>query len=163
MEAGPSQAEFDELRKRLEWLESRVARIESDRDPDATRSPVASVGQAGTLHFAGTVTTQAGARYEWQQTLEAGSVLDRDWSESAAGLSALAHSVRLLLLHEVLAGRGTVAELSAHERLGTTGQLYHHLRQLVSAGWLRAGARGQYEVPAERVVPLLIILAAVRP
>lgn len=163
MEDRPSQAESDDLRKRLEQLESRVARIEAARDRDGTRSPVASADQAGTLHFAGAVTTRAGAHYEWQQTLEAESVLDRDWSESAAGLSALAHSVRLLLLHEVLAGRGTVAELSAHERLGTTGQLYHHLRQLVSVGWLQAGARGQYEVPAGRVVPLLIVLAAVRP
>jgi hypothetical protein len=58
--------------------------------------------------------------------------------------------------------RGTVAELRAHERLGTTGQLYHHLRQLVSAGWLRTTARGQYAVPGERVVPLLVALAATR-
>jgi hypothetical protein len=35
------------------------------------------------------------------------------------------------------------------------------LRQLVSAGWLHA-ARGQYAVPGERVVPLLVILSGAR-
>ncbi len=92
----------------------------------------------------------------------AGDLLDGDWSESSPGLSALAHPVRLLLLREVLHGTQTAAQLSAHPRLGTSGQLYHHLRLLVSAGWLRSSARGQYDVPADRVVPLLTILAATR-
>jgi hypothetical protein len=70
--------------------------------------------------------------------------------------------VRLLLLREILQGARTTSELAAHERLGTTGQLYHHLRQLVAAGWLRTTARGQYRVPGERVVPLLTVLAAAR-
>lgn len=47
------------------------------------------------------------------------------------------------------------------EGTGTSGQVYHHLRQLVATGWLRArGAR--YEVPAERVVPLLAIVVGAR-
>jgi hypothetical protein len=44
----------------------------------------------------------------------------------------------------------------------TTGQLYHHLRQLVAAGWLRTSLRGRYAVPADRIVPLLALLAAAR-
>jgi hypothetical protein len=79
-------------------------------------------------------------------------------AECAAALNALAHPVRLLL-HEILLGVRTTAGLSEHERLGTSGQLYHHLRQLV---WLRSTARGQYSVPPERVVPLLTVLAAAR-
>jgi hypothetical protein len=66
----------------------------------------------------------------------------------------------LLLLRRVLGGASSVAELQAHEGLGTSGQLYHHLRQLVGAGWLRATARGHYAVPPERMVPLLAILSA---
>jgi hypothetical protein len=66
---------------------------------------------------------------------------------------------KALLLHEILLGVRTTAGLSEHERLGTSGQLYHHLRQLV---WLRSTARGQYSVPPERVVPLLTVLAAAR-
>ena len=77
-------------------------------------------------------------------------------------LAALGHPVRLVVLHEVLRGCQTVAELSGIEGFGTSGQLYHHLRHLVAAGWLRSTGRGRYEVPAVRVIPLLVVLAAVQ-
>jgi hypothetical protein len=56
----------------------------------------------------------------------------------------------------------TTAGLAAQEELGTSGQLYHHLRQLVSAGWLRSSGRGHYSVPGDRVIPLLVIIAGTR-
>ena len=34
--------------------------------------------------------------------------------------------------------------------LGTTGQAYHHLRQLAAVGWLHSTGRGRYEVPPHR-------------
>jgi hypothetical protein len=46
------------------------------------------------------------------------------------------------------------------EGLGTSGQLYHHLRQLIGAGWLVQTARGHYTVPGDRVIPLLVLLTA---
>ncbi|MFC7643034.1 hypothetical protein ACFQX6_20720 [Streptosporangium lutulentum] len=67
------------------------------------------------------------------------------------------------LLREILGGRRAVADLAALDGLGTTGQVYHHLRQLTSAGWLHTAGRGRYEVPPGRVVPLLVALAASRP
>jgi hypothetical protein len=67
------------------------------------------------------------------------------------------------LLREILGGHRTVAELAALEGLGATGQVYHHLRQMTSAGWLHIAGRGRYEVPPGRVVPLLVLLAAARP
>jgi len=117
---------------------------------------------AGAVLFTGIVRLPGGERYEWQQAHPVEQQLADDWSQAAAVLAALAHPVRLLLLHEILLGARTTAELSDHERLGTTGQLYHHLRQLVSAGWLRSTHRGQYAVPPERIVPLLTVLAAAR-
>jgi len=80
---------------------------------------------------------------------------------SAAALAALGHPVRLLL-RQVLSGAATVTELQERAALGTSGQLYHHLRQLVNVGWLRVAARGRYAVPPDRVVPLLVVLAAAR-
>jgi DNA-binding transcriptional ArsR family regulator len=112
----------------------------------------------GAVAFAGDVPLPSGERYEWQWARTVDDLLDSDWSEAVAGLAALAHPVRLRLLHLVLSGARTAAELAGDAELGTTGQLYHHLRQLVAAGWLRSSGRGRYAVPGERVVHLLVIL-----
>lgn len=42
----------------------------------------------------------------------------------------------------------------------TSGQIYHHLKALASAGWLVSGKRGTHEVPPSRIVPLLAFLIA---
>jgi hypothetical protein len=57
---------------------------------------------------------------------------------------------------------GQVAELLEPDGLGTTGQIYHHLRQLVSAGWLETTGRGRYQVPPPRFIPLLVVVTAAR-
>jgi len=91
------------------------------------------------------------------------ALLDADWDTAAEPLAALGHPVRLAVLRGVLTGLHTTSELAALDRLGTTGQLYHHLRQLQAAGWLRSTGRGRYDVPATRVIPLLVIVTAAQP
>jgi DNA-binding transcriptional ArsR family regulator len=112
------------------------------------------------------VTLPTGESYEWQHGTPAAQLLDVDWAEAVAELAgtldALSHPVRLLIVGLVLSGIRSVTDLQEHASLGTSGQLYHHLRQLVAAGWLRTAGRGQYAVPPERVIPLLVILAAAR-
>ena len=76
--------------------------------------------------------------------------------------AALGHTLRLRLLREILGGRRTATELAGLDEVGTSGQIYHHLRQLTAAGWLRQAGRGRYEIPAGRVVPLLVALATAR-
>lgn len=71
--------------------------------------------------------------------------------------------MRLRLLRELVGGRRSAAELAELEGIGTTGQIYHHLRQLTGTGWLHTTGRGRYEVPPGRVVPLLVTLSAARP
>jgi len=115
---------------------------------------------SGAVLYTGTVDLPTGEHYDWQYGAMVDDLMGADWASRAGRLGALGHPIRLQLLHQVLAGSRTAAELAADEGLGTTGQLYHHLRQLVSAGWLHS-ARGQYSVPGERVVPLLVILSGV--
>ena len=55
------------------------------------------------------------------------------------------------------------AELQELDEVGTTGQPYHHLKQLVAASWLQTAGRGRYAVLGNRVVPLLVLLAATHP
>ncbi|GAA2960076.1 hypothetical protein [Microbacterium schleiferi] len=60
-------------------------------------------------------------------------------------------------MRRILTGTQTTAELLELDQFASTGQLYHHLRQLVSAGWLVSPRRGHYEVPAPQIVPLLVL------
>jgi hypothetical protein len=115
---------------------------------------------AGAVLFTGSVTTPPGGHYLWQQGASVGDLLEADWSELAPSLDALAHPVRLQLLQLVLGGTDRTADLQDAHGLGTSGQLHHHLRQLVAGGWLRSTGRGRYEIPAGRVVPLLVLLVA---
>lgn len=148
------------LEKRIAALEARVADGADPRDDDtfwALRELKRQAEGRSHVLFTGSVTLPTGAHYEWQETVEVSSMLEADPTQAVAALSALAHPVRLQLLHKVLHGRHTVSDLG--EGLGTSGQLYHHLRQLVAEGWLTTSGRGLYDVPAERVVPLLTLLA----
>lgn len=171
---------------RLEDLERRVAALERalrERDGDKraadaghVQPPVAPTerfwaleglrGRApsppGAVLFTGIVATAGIGPYEWQEGYRADDLLENGWEEAGTALAALASPARMLLLREVLHGRSTAAELAEVEGFGTSGQVYHHLRQLVAAGWLRTSSRGRYVVPPERVVPLLVAVAAAR-
>ena len=109
--------------------------------------------------YGGTMTTEGGG-YRWQYGLPTQTVLDGDFADAAPALSALAHPVRLALLQAVLTGTHATADLAALPGLGTSGQVYHHLNQLSSAGWLRSPRRGRWEVPGERTIPLLALIMA---
>ncbi|GHB05986.1 ArsR/SmtB family transcription factor [Streptomyces termitum] len=162
------------LAERLTALEARVAALESPAPPppaaeyegdfwalDGWKDRLAaSGGPDGGVLYTGAVRLPTGERYEWQTGALTADLLDEEGP--AESLAALGHPVRLRLLREILGGRRTAAELSGLEDLGTTGQIYHHLRQLTAAGWLRAAGRAHHEVPPERVVPLLVVLAAAR-
>lgn len=179
-----------ELEERVAELERRFAELErSDQEGpghrgasrpgegdfwalEGLKTQLAEVGDSaadGGVLFAGAVRLPAGEQYEWQygvltEALLGGADEDPpDWSETAGSLAALGHPVRLRLLREILRGRRTAAELTALDGVGTTGQIYHHLRQLTGAGWLHTAGRGRYEVPGARVVPLLVVLTAARP
>lgn len=97
---------------------------------------------------------------EWQWTRTGADLTESDWGDATPRLSALAHPVRIALLQAVYRGTETVADLVASGEFGTKGQVYHHLTQLVSAGWLSASRRGHYAVPPERVISLLVIISA---
>ncbi|MFF1919084.1 ArsR/SmtB family transcription factor [Streptomyces sp. NPDC058221] len=180
-----------DLEERVSELERRLGALVGDR-PAAPRptgadfwaleelkSQLSEAGTAdGGVLYTGAVRLPTGERYEWQYGALTEQLLGDegdddgpddpggprvDWSESAESFAALGHPVRLRLLREILGGRRTAAELAALEETGTTGQIYHHLRQLTGAGWLHTTGRGRYEVPGTRVVPLLVVLTAARP
>jgi hypothetical protein len=131
---------------------------------DGLKEQLAEVEAAdGGVLFTGAVRLPTGEQYEWQYGALTERLLADDWPAAADAFAALGHPVRLRLLREILGGRRTAAELAALEEIGTTGQIYHHLRQLTGTGWLQTTGRGRHEVPPGRVVPLLVVLSAARP
>ena len=114
---------------------------------------------AATLIFGGTAETASGP-VAWQWGAPTEQVTEQDWEPAANVLDALSHPVRLRLLQRVLNGTTTTAELAEDETLGTTGQLHHHLRALVAAGWLTSTGRGRWSIPGPRVIPLLVVVVA---
>jgi len=163
---------------RLIALEARVEALErAERQRTAAPAPMAGAKAAadpfwvlnelkmmaipapGAVIYAGLVETPAGP-VEWQYGLPAEELFEQDWSAFARSLGAIGNPVRLSLVQAILRGTHTVAELSELATFGTSGQVYHHINNLVSAGWLAAKTRGRYVIPAERVVPLLVILTA---
>lgn len=165
-----------DLARRLEAVERRLDRLDGHAQAAEGASLEADTSQvfwildglkarlgaeAGAVVLAGIVPLPTGERYSWQYGRSSDDLLSASWPELSKTIGALAHPVRLRLLQLVLTGTTSAADLQSADELGTTGQLYHHLRQLVAAGWLTQAARGQYSVPGNRVVPLLVLLLAV--
>lgn len=137
--------------------------IDSDVDPYFALTALKRLLPApGGVVYAGAVDLPGDRRAEWQYGLATDVILDEEWAARAETMAALGHPVRMQLVQEVLIGMASVAELSAIEGLGTSGQVYHHLRTLVTAGWLQSTSRGRYEVPTARIVPLLVMILAAR-
>lgn len=163
---------------RLSALESQVAELRRSLEQDTSRDTETAnvIGQpqkfwaieqlnklypeAGGVMFAGHVMLPSEELYAWQIEAKSGDVLQADWSTAQGPLAALAHPVRLSILKAMLEGKQDTQTLQSLPEMGTTGQLYHHLKELESAGWIRQPRRGQYNLLAERVVPLLAILVA---
>ncbi|GAA2650979.1 ArsR/SmtB family transcription factor [Streptomyces vastus] len=165
-----------ELEQRVADLERRLAALEAADRPaprlgegdfwalEGLKEQLSELGAAdGGVLFTGAVRLPTGEQYAWQRGTLTEALLDGDWTDAAETFAALGHPVRLRLLREILGGRRTAAELAELDEVGTTGQIYHHLRQLTGAGWLHTTGRGRYEVPPGRVVPLLVALSTARP
>ena len=166
-------AEEVDLESRLSALEQAVAALQGQAAPAVVTGAPASdsalwaleglrarAPEGGAVLYAGTVDLPTGGTVQWQYALPAVAVLEHDWTEQATALTALGHPVRLQILREVLRGTNTVAALVESLDTGTSGQIYHHLKELTTTGWLASERRAVYEVPVARIVPLLAILVA---
>ncbi|TAG80090.1 MAG: ArsR family transcriptional regulator [Betaproteobacteria bacterium] len=181
-----ARATNDSVEARLAALEAQVAALaaRTNEPPVAISAsqnhPVASVlpqrkfwaidgvlrsaesqgNESGGVVFAGQVVLPNEETYAWQIESDTSTLLASDWSVAHAPLAALAHPIRLLVLKALIEGKRDTQSLASLPDMGTTGQLYHHLKELEAAGWIRQPRRGEYIVLAERVIPLLAILSA---
>jgi len=159
-----------DLVDRLEELERRVAALEQSGGGDPQlpwavarlrqEFDAAGVRNGGVL-LAGALQLPTGERLDWQAQFATDAIVGDVWTIEAANcLAVLANPVRLRLLREIVYGRRTAADLAAIEELGTSAEIYQHLRQLAAVGWLQTAGLGRFEVPEGRLVPLLAALAS---
>src|SRR5215831_3720859 len=179
MSSGQDQNPDPGLATRMSDLERRVALLEGHRGErrpppivdtetfwalarlaERTGPEFERDGVAGSLLYAGRATTPGGGDLIWQAEHPLPGVMAEGWEEAATVLAALGSPVRLEILRRLLLGGGTVQELQEIPGLGTSGQLYHHLRDLQAAGLVTQRRRGRYGVAADKLIPALIIIAA---
>ncbi|WP_218929415.1 ArsR/SmtB family transcription factor [Actinomyces bowdenii] len=171
---------WEALERRIAALEEvveRLAGVRAPGEPDGV-GPAAGVPDPevlwalkglhervedpGAVMLLGHVLLPSGTRAEWQEGALSTELLETPWEEGAEVLAALGHPVRLRILRRALASPATAQELIDVEGIGTSGKVYHHLRQLTATGWLRSAGGGRYEVPVARVIPLLATILGAR-
>ena len=110
------------------------------------------VSYQGEVHLYGDVS--------WSIGYASGAILELSVPRTTDVLAALGHPVRLQIVRMLLRGPANAADLQAAVGLGSTGQVYHHLKTLVSANIVEQQARGDYRIGAKKVVPLLVSMLA---
>ena len=133
-----------EFESRLAELEARVAELERREAPeqvDAAPSTGGIVGYQGDVHLHGTV--------RWDISYSADAIIDLPIASMSEVLAALGHPVRLQIVRTLLRGPANAA-------VGSSGQIYHHLKTLSSANIVEQQSRGEYRIAPKRVVPLLV-------
>ncbi|KAA5803576.1 helix-turn-helix transcriptional regulator [Alkalicaulis satelles] len=149
-----------DLAVRVEALEVVIEKLQGSQNGDSLQILRSEAPEGGAVRFEGSIDLPDNSRIDWVMSHPASGLLAADWAEIAPTLAALGHPVRLHLLQHVLNGTRETSALVQTLGEGTTGQLHHHLRELTSTGWLSSERRGRYSVPADRIVPLLIAVAA---
>ena len=154
------------IERRLADLERRVEQLEGGpaSGPKAPTTTGLSLveqlrAQGGGLTYAGAV-VQEGSEFLWIRQHDVEEVRGTDPATIATVLGSLGSPARLALLTSLVAGPRSRPELQDALGESSTGQLYHHLRDLQAAGLIHQPKRGRYELAAHTVVPLLTILAA---
>lgn len=136
---------------RLAELEARVAELERRDVPeqvDAAPSTGGIVAYQGDVHLHGTV--------RWDISYSPDAIVDLPIASMSEVLAALGHPVRLQIVRILLRGPANAADLHAAVGVGSSGQIYHHLKTLSSANIVEQQGRGDYRIAAKRVVPLLV-------
>ncbi|HZR41017.1 MAG TPA: helix-turn-helix domain-containing protein [Ktedonobacteraceae bacterium] len=99
--------------------------------------------------------------YQWGSELTAEELLDQDDEKVARVLTAIGNKQRVALLKAILEQPASAAELVERLGMGTTGQVYHHLKALQAADLVKQEERGQFVFVNHRVPSFLMLLAGV--
>ncbi|WP_150265208.1 ATP-binding protein [Paenibacillus tepidiphilus] len=160
--------EMDELHSQMAILQQLVQQLLAARTagdyPSAVQAPLHETAEtpkeAGAVFYSGHM-EWSGEGFRWEpQERRLEQLLGVSSDRLVKVLAALGHKQRLDILCAVLIEPLTGAELVEQLRMGTTGQLYHHLKALTAANLLVQEQSGRYTVPKHGRLPFLLLLAA---
>ncbi|MFK7693273.1 ATP-binding protein [Paenibacillus sp. HJGM_3] len=163
-------SEIDALKQQMADLQQLVQQFVLERKkaganslPETATIPAGSSTEQdpSAVFYSGHVQLN-GQAIRWQpQERRMELLLGMNSEKAAKVLAALGHKQRLDILKAVMSESLTGAELVERLSMGTTGQLYHHLKALIGADLLVQEPGGRYALPAHRNLPFLLLLAAV--
>lgn len=117
--------------------------------------------EMGSIFYSGRYQS-GGIGYRWEpQERSTEQLIDTDSDKMSRVLAALGNKQRLDILRTLLKGPLSGAELVEQLQMGTTGQLYHHLKALLGANLVIQDKGGRYTIPSERILPFLLLLTGV--
>lgn len=166
------RVDIDQISRSLTDLAQRVAALEAATPARAQPQSETPVAEQLVHHLAGRETAGDTLLYAgvggWDGQTLAWQV-ERSWEEirsgsaeqSASVLTALGNPTRVRIAVELLRRRLTTAELGTRLDQPSSGQLFHHLKELLAAGVIHQPVRGTYAVREQHVIPLLAVLCAV--
>ena len=114
---------------------------------------------AGGLLWAGAYWPSGEVSFGWEERRSVEDLLAVSDDRLARVLAAFANPARLALVKALLTGERTAAELMTRLELRTTGQLYHHLNDLIGADLVVPRARNRYGLNPARLRLVLAVLA----
>lgn len=161
------EEEVAALRVRLAALEEEVAsfakggttgalfQAKGSALPPDRASPTTQTGPVqGTLSYSGTI--QLGERpFRFRQTLAVQSLFEAAPDLLAQIFAALASSHRVIILRTLCERPCTAQQLQEVLGMGSAGQLYHHLKELLAAGLITQRERSSaYTIDPAKVIPV---------
>lgn len=164
--------EIDALRAQLSDIQELVSQLTNETTPSTSAKSrehhsIVTIQEGrteteqGSLFYSGQYRGE-NRHYRWEpQERQVVQLLELDGEKAAKVLAALGHQQRLDILRTVLKEPLTGPEIVERLNMGTTGQLYHHIKALMAADLLTQEERGgKYSLPSHRSLPLLLLLAA---
>ena len=124
----------------------------SDREPGAAEAP-----GPGVLSYAGWVES-GGTQLKVRSRRPAAAAFSADAETAARIFAALGSPHRLQLLRVLCDGPKTGQQLEDSAGISSTGQLYHHLKELLAAGLITQPARSVYALRPPTVVAIGVAL-----
>ena len=156
--------EINALKTQMAELERLVRHIVSERPYVELSNEIEGTNEgnsSGYVYYAGQYQSD-GQLLRWEpKERQVEQLLSIGNEKISKILSALGSKPRLDILTSILNESLTGAEIVEKLSLGTTGQLYHHLKALQGADLVSQDKSGRYTLPDHRKFPLLLLFSAV--